>query len=126
LRGSETPRFHSRFHFEQIPARLRSSNPSKQKGPTPSRNPSQRFEPSIAHGSAKIRTARCPARVDLRTHPLARLEAVQESRRRPMSERLELALSWNTLADELRAGLAGPPVPQAEPVTAAALPHSES
>jgi hypothetical protein len=28
------------------------------------------------------------------------------ARRRPMSERLELALSWNAVAAELRAGLA--------------------
>lgn len=32
--------------------------------------------------------------------------AVLAARRRPMSERLELALSWNALAAELRAGLA--------------------
>ena len=38
--------------------------------------------------------------------PLARADAVLEVRRRPMSERLELALSWNAVADELRAGLA--------------------
>jgi hypothetical protein len=38
--------------------------------------------------------------------PLARPDAVLEARGRPMSERLELALSWNTVADELRAGLA--------------------
>jgi hypothetical protein len=38
--------------------------------------------------------------------PLAVPEAVIDARRRPMSERLELALSWNTVASELRAGLA--------------------
>lgn len=38
--------------------------------------------------------------------PLARPDAVLEARRRPMSERLELALSWNAVADELRVGLA--------------------
>jgi hypothetical protein len=38
--------------------------------------------------------------------PLAVPEAVLDARRRPMSERLELALSWNTVASELRAGLA--------------------
>ncbi len=32
-------------------------------------------------------------------------EAVLESRRRPMAERLELALSWNLLASELAVGL---------------------
>lgn len=37
--------------------------------------------------------------------PLNDLEAVREARRRPMSERLELALSWNLAASELRAGL---------------------
>jgi hypothetical protein len=38
--------------------------------------------------------------------PLANLAAVIDARRRPMSERLELALNWNTVASELRAGLA--------------------
>jgi hypothetical protein len=38
--------------------------------------------------------------------PRAKPDAVLEARRRPMSERLELALSWNAVADELRAGLA--------------------
>jgi hypothetical protein len=38
--------------------------------------------------------------------PLADPAAVLAARQRPMSERLELALSWNTLASELRAGLA--------------------
>jgi hypothetical protein len=33
--------------------------------------------------------------------------AVAAARRRPMSERLELALSWNSVAVELRAALAG-------------------
>jgi hypothetical protein len=37
--------------------------------------------------------------------PLAVPEAVVDARRRPMSERLELALNWNTVASELRAGL---------------------
>jgi hypothetical protein len=37
--------------------------------------------------------------------PLARPDAVLEARRRPMSERLELALSWNAVVEELRAGL---------------------
>ena len=37
--------------------------------------------------------------------PLAVPEAVLAARRRPMSERLELALSWNAVAAELRAGL---------------------
>jgi hypothetical protein len=38
--------------------------------------------------------------------PLAVPEALIDARRRPMSERLELALNWNTVASELRAGLA--------------------
>lgn len=38
--------------------------------------------------------------------PLAVPEAVLDARRRPMAERLELALNWNTVASELRAGLA--------------------
>jgi hypothetical protein len=37
--------------------------------------------------------------------PLVPAETVLAARRRPMSERLELALSWNTVAAELRAGL---------------------
>jgi hypothetical protein len=44
------------------------------------------------------------ARADVRD-PLANPSAVLAARRRPMSERLELALSWNALAAELRAGL---------------------
>lgn len=43
---------------------------------------------------------------DAARDPLAVSEAVLAARRRPMSERLELALSWNALAAELRAGLA--------------------
>ncbi len=37
--------------------------------------------------------------------PLARPDALLAARLRPMSERLELALSWNALAAELQAGL---------------------
>jgi hypothetical protein len=37
--------------------------------------------------------------------PLAAPDAVLAARQRPMSERLELALSWNAVAAELRAGL---------------------
>jgi hypothetical protein len=37
--------------------------------------------------------------------PLAPTGAVLAARRRPMSERLELALSWNAVAAELRVGL---------------------
>ena len=38
--------------------------------------------------------------------PLANWGAVLAARERPMSERLELALSWNSIAAELRAGMA--------------------
>lgn len=38
--------------------------------------------------------------------PLAVTDAVLAARRRPMSERLELALSWNAVAAELRSGMA--------------------
>jgi hypothetical protein len=38
--------------------------------------------------------------------PLADGEAVRAARRRPISERLELALSWNEVAAELRFGMA--------------------
>jgi hypothetical protein len=37
--------------------------------------------------------------------PLVPAETALAARRRPMSERLELALSWNAVAAELRAGL---------------------
>jgi len=37
--------------------------------------------------------------------PLVPIEMVLAARRRPMSERLELALSWNAIAAELRVGL---------------------
>ena len=37
--------------------------------------------------------------------PLPVTDAVLAARRRPMSERLELALSWNSVAAELRTGL---------------------
>jgi hypothetical protein len=37
--------------------------------------------------------------------PLAAPETMLAARQRPMSERLELALSWNAVAAELRAGL---------------------
>jgi hypothetical protein len=38
--------------------------------------------------------------------PMANWAAVLAARERPMSERLELALSWNAVAAELRAGMA--------------------
>jgi hypothetical protein len=37
---------------------------------------------------------------------MANWAAVLAARERPMSERLELALSWNAVAAELRAGMA--------------------
>lgn len=37
--------------------------------------------------------------------PLARTDAVLAARTRPMSERLEVALSWNSVAADLRSGL---------------------
>jgi hypothetical protein len=39
--------------------------------------------------------------------PHASIDLVRAARQRPMSERLELALSWNAVAAELRAGLTG-------------------
>jgi hypothetical protein len=38
--------------------------------------------------------------------PLASLDAVLEARRHSLSERLELALSWNAVAAELRSAVA--------------------
>jgi len=38
--------------------------------------------------------------------PMANWGAVLAARERPMSERLELALSWNSVVAELRAGMA--------------------
>lgn len=38
--------------------------------------------------------------------PMANRPAVLDARERPMSERLALALSWNAVAAELRAGMA--------------------
>jgi hypothetical protein len=42
---------------------------------------------------------------DVVRDPLAVPATTLAARRRPMSERLELALSWNAVAAELRAGL---------------------
>jgi len=52
------------------------------------------------HGQRDDRTANAVR------DPLENRAAVLAARQRPMSERLELALNWNTLASELRAGLA--------------------
>jgi hypothetical protein len=43
--------------------------------------------------------------------PLPLTDAVLAARRRPMSERLEVALSWNAVAAELRSGLLAVTVP---------------
>ncbi|HEY7961962.1 MAG TPA: hypothetical protein VID29_08580 [Solirubrobacteraceae bacterium] len=56
--------------------------------------------------SKKRVDAASPQDADATRDPLAAPAAVLAARRRPMSERLELALSWNSLAAELRAGLA--------------------
>ncbi len=52
-------------------------------------------------------SARLPDRsaADFVRDPLGVPAATLAARQRPMSERLELALSWNTVASELRAGL---------------------
>jgi hypothetical protein len=47
-----------------------------------------------------------PSAAEAVRDPLAVPEAVIAARLRPMSERLELAVSWNAVAAELRAGLA--------------------
>jgi hypothetical protein len=46
-----------------------------------------------------------PLVADTVRDPFAVAETVLAARQRPMSERLELALSWNAVAAELRAGL---------------------
>ncbi len=46
-----------------------------------------------------------PPVTDTVRDPLVPVATVLAARRRPMSERLELALSWNSVAAELRAGL---------------------
>ncbi len=46
--------------------------------------------------------------------PLANRAAVLAARRRPMSERLELAVSWNAVAAELRAGLSAARTPASD------------
>lgn len=44
-------------------------------------------------------------RTDAVRNPLARSDVLLAARSRPMAERLELALSWNALAAELRMGM---------------------
>jgi len=51
-------------------------------------------------------TVRGARRRDAVRDPLADPRALAAARRRSMSERLELALSWNAVTAELRAGLA--------------------
>lgn len=55
-------------------------------------------------GESEQPSSLCPA--DAVRDPLTVSEAVLDARRRPMSERLALALSWNEVASELRTGLA--------------------
>jgi hypothetical protein len=47
-----------------------------------------------------------PPVADAVRDPLALAGTLRAARQRPMAERLELALSWNAVAAELRAGLA--------------------
>jgi hypothetical protein len=65
-----------------------------------------RYPEVVASGQKKAPThSDTPPRGGVRD-PLAVPEAVIAARRRPMSERLELALSWNAVAAELRRGMA--------------------
>jgi len=74
-----------------------------------------RYAPRVGSSTEQPRLGDATDPVAVRD-PLAVPEAVSDARRRPMSERLELALNWNTVASELRAGLAavkrGAPVEQ--------------
>jgi hypothetical protein len=66
------------------------------------------YADSMASSEAPAHSAHSadpPASGEVRD-PLAVPQTVIAARRRPMSERLELALSWNAVAAELRAGLA--------------------
>jgi hypothetical protein len=55
--------------------------------------------------SAESSSAPDPLISDAVRDPLAATGATLAARQRPMSERLELALSWNSVAAELRVGL---------------------
>lgn len=66
---------------------------------------SARYAPRVGSSAEQPRPDEAADPVAVR-EPLAVPEAVIDARRRPMSERLELALNWNTVASELRAGLA--------------------
>jgi hypothetical protein len=70
------------------------------------RRPAQwtREEREVTSSREPARALEPPASGAVRD-PLAVPATVLAARRRPMAERLELALSWNTLAAELRAGL---------------------
>lgn len=85
----------------------------------PPRHP--RLRVRTAHKTTTLRAARYAGRVrsleqsvsateppvaDAVRDPLASPETMLAARRRTMSERLELALSWNAVAAELRMGLA--------------------
>lgn len=67
---------------------------------------------AAARYAVRVTTSEEPARTgdqlvsDAVREPLAGTATLLAARRRPMSERLELALSWNAVAAELRAGLA--------------------
>jgi hypothetical protein len=64
-----------------------------------------RYAVDVAASNEPARSLDEPFSVHVRD-PLADPAAVLAARTRPMSERLELALSWNKLAAELRAGVA--------------------
>lgn len=66
---------------------------------------SARYADSVVSPEEPARGVDAPADPVVRDL-LAVPEAVIDARGRPMSERLELALNWNTVASELRAGLA--------------------
>lgn len=64
-----------------------------------------RYAPRVGSSARQPRPGGATDPVAVRD-PLAVPEAIVDARRRPISERLELALNWNTVASELRAGLA--------------------
>jgi hypothetical protein len=70
---------------------------------SPSNLPALDADP-VASSKASAPSANPPVTGEVRD-PLAVKQTVIAARRRPMSERLELALSWNAVAAELRAGL---------------------
>lgn len=64
-----------------------------------------RYAGAVSQAARLRRASETPLPPGVRD-PLAAPEKVLAARRRPMSERLEVALSWNAMAAELRAGLA--------------------